>query len=95
MFDLNFTWSDWNPNVYNLVIVDQFQISKFDKNSLIKVIQQKELACYEKITGKKKIVIIRCPMIFMSVYELDKDLAPYFTIVNADDKGKDGIYLKI
>lgn len=95
MFDETFTWSDWNPNFYNLVIVDQFHISKFNKYEILNIIKQKEIKCLEKITCKNKVILIKCPLIFISNNEPDNDMLQYLTIVRADEKGKDGISTKI
>ncbi|RNA12045.1 hypothetical protein BpHYR1_036274, partial [Brachionus plicatilis] len=59
-------WSEWDPKIYNLVIIDQIGFSQRDCMVLNKILKKEVFIVKKKYTNSKKNVLVKCPIILIS-----------------------------
>ncbi|CAF0969246.1 unnamed protein product [Brachionus calyciflorus] len=88
LYQKNNAWQDWNPNFYNIVIVDQADLLNVNKKELIQIFEQKTLVFQRKYSKKIKHIIVKCPIIFISNEAPIKQFEKYLYCVKSDFNGK-------
>ena len=85
------SWIDWNPNFYNLVIIDQLLDKGLFLTKLKMVLENKAFFEDRKYCNKKKTLIVKCPIIIISNKSPPECLVSKLYIVNSSHDGLEGI----